>query len=1299
MAKKLMLLTSFLLVLAVTANTWAEGFSEPVDLTLRIHDPAGCDQDPEDPDYDPDCQIYPFAPTAKDDWYQWMAFGDTGEPHDSRNVCDVNGSGMCFGIANAPFGSHMVFQMSAAPYEVGALCNTWLQHEDNGAGSPGGDTHLVLWGDGLLPGDYEVEIYHNRTDIGGDPCDPNYALMPRVFVQTYCTADVNARYGRHNIDNIDAPLMPDCNVVVPIANDVNVWVQSVTDDANLIPSVVEFTLTEAGASIHIICEAPPEGTACINAFIVKAPATPWAFSPSPGAGSENVCPDVELSWKSGTEANDVNGQDLYFSTDYNDVNDREPAAHIGLQTDPCYDPPGNLDWGQTYYWRVDTVNDPCTSPGTVWDFTVETGKAYDPSPPDGGWSIEDFLTSWTPSCLADRHDIYFGTDFNDVNDGTCLWEGGLGCWPDWSDPFFTFVGAIVPGQRYYWRIDEKDSNSVVTFPKGDIWTFQARGGAVMHYTFDGPNDTNLPIPIPDDLNNVSFGRTYGGGDGDATAKYGEPNPLVNPLGTSAHFDTGPTGGSGSGMALSRLTYGFDIIDLAGDGYTIEMWVNQDERTTNGTRGEFGGDDFAASLFRRFDRSYILAIGEDGALRYAHSGDGDDETIESKAGAIPLGEWVHVAAVYDGDGSDPCAEQKLYIGGELVDTGWAQSTNPYDDDDVSIAGAQRPAREGWPKTGNAFNGYIDELRVSDVALLPSQFLIRGDPNLAWLPRPSHGKTKVDIRTKLKWNPGDIADSHDIYLGTSESDVTDANSTVTLGVWIDNQEPNEYDPCGLELDTTYYWRIDEVNDSNRWKGNIWRFSTANFVALETCEQYSSPGNELYDTWDDNEENDSGAFVDLGSEAYESDQSMYYSYNNTINWGYGAYVSESSRLVDFNDWNSRGLKILTLHFYGDPANNTEELYVGVESSAGGDYSEARYGDEGNDNNDVNEAEWHEWLIPLSNFTEGGTDLNDVETIYVGFGDRTNTTTAGGGGYVYIDEIWLQLPLCVPGEGPLYDLNDDCIVGWGDIEVIAGEWLKTDVNCPAVAPPSGLIGHWALDGDANDSNGTNHGTAEGEYAWVAGKIGPNSIQFIDNNDGGRVLVPDDASLTPAAEVTVAAWVNPDEDHEESSRVVVKGGDDNETYMLQMPETNPSFLVRDPCGEGQGVDSNRDLERDEWTHIAGSFDGSTLRFYVNGHLTNSESSSFGSFAPQADANGLAIGNRSDANDKAFIGEIDDVRLYDVALSQCDVVYLASEGVGYAPLDSVANLHDGEPPGEKAVNIRDVALVLETWLVEKLWPE
>jgi hypothetical protein len=62
---------------------------------------------------------------------------------------------------------------------------------------------------------------------------------------------------------------------------------------------------------------------------------------------------------------------------------------------------------------------------------------------------------------------------------------------------------------------------------------------------------------------------------------------------------------------------------------------------------------------------------------------------------------------------------------------------------------------------------------------------------------------------------------VYLGTNFDDVNDA--IPGSGEYMGNYDVNTFDPCGLDLDTTYYWRIDEISLFGTAKGNIWSFTT--------------------------------------------------------------------------------------------------------------------------------------------------------------------------------------------------------------------------------------------------------------------------------------------------------------------------------------------------------------------------------------------------------------------------------------------------------------------------------------------
>jgi hypothetical protein len=91
-----------------------------------------------------------------------------------------------------------------------------------------------------------------------------------------------------------------------------------------------------------------------------------------------------------------------------------------------------------------------------------------------------------------------------------------------------------------------------------------------------------------------------------------------------------------------------------------------------------------------------------------------------------------------------------------------------------------------------------------------------------PVPANGANVTP--TVLKWLPGDYAVKHDVYFGTSLTDVNNA-TTSTLGIYKIRQDPNSYPVTNLTPGVTYYWRIDEVNDAHPdkvWKGDVWRFT---------------------------------------------------------------------------------------------------------------------------------------------------------------------------------------------------------------------------------------------------------------------------------------------------------------------------------------------------------------------------------------------------------------------------------------------------------------------------------------------
>ncbi|MFH1718593.1 MAG: hypothetical protein ABIF19_14660 [Planctomycetota bacterium] len=117
------------------------------------------------------------------------------------------------------------------------------------------------------------------------------------------------------------------------------------------------------------------------------------------------------------------------------------------------------------------------------------------------------------------------------------------------------------------------------------------------------------------------------------------------------------------------------------------------------------------------------------------------------------------------------------------------------------------------------------------------LAAGGQPLAWAPDPPDGALIKDTWVNLSWRPGDFAISHDLYLGDNFDNVNDGTGDTLIGnqagTFIIAGFPGFPYPDGLIPGTTYYWRVDEVNDANTaspWKGNIWSFSTQPYTAYD-------------------------------------------------------------------------------------------------------------------------------------------------------------------------------------------------------------------------------------------------------------------------------------------------------------------------------------------------------------------------------------------------------------------------------------------------------------------------------------
>jgi hypothetical protein len=188
-----------------------------------------------------------------------------------------------------------------------------------------------------------------------------------------------------------------------------------------------------------------------------------------------------------------------------------------------------------------------------------------------------------------------------------------------------------------------------------------------------------------------------------------------------------------------------------------------------------------------------------------------------------GRWYHMAGVYDG------SAMILYVDGEVSATNNNASGNLNGYDTplfLGINGGRTEPMDGKIDDVRIYNHALDQVEIQAVMLQ-----VGGGYPYAIDLDPKDGAIHENTWVTLSWRAGDFAVSHDMYLGDNFDDVNAAARDSDLfrgnqtGVFIVAGFTGYPYPDGLVAGTTYYWRIDEVNDAepnSPWKGKVWSFT---------------------------------------------------------------------------------------------------------------------------------------------------------------------------------------------------------------------------------------------------------------------------------------------------------------------------------------------------------------------------------------------------------------------------------------------------------------------------------------------
>jgi len=219
----------------------------------------------------------------------------------------------------------------------------------------------------------------------------------------------------------------------------------------------------------------------------------------------------------------------------------------------------------------------------------------------------------------------------------------------------------------------------------------------------------------------------------------------------------------------------------------------------------------------------------------------------------------------------------------------------------------------------------------------------------------------------------------------------------------------------------------------------------------------------------------------------------------------------------------------------------------------------------------------------------------------------------------------------------------------------LGYDVEC--TTPPDNMVSWWPGDGDANDIVDGNNGTEYGA-TYAAGRV-DQAFSFDGVDD--YVEVPDADNLDVSNELTIDAWFynkGKIDSKMRWQRIIHKNYRKNYEMWIDDFDRKLSFRIGNGLGPYATLSSGTTIQFDIWYHVAAVYDGTSMKLYLNGDLSNSMNTSITALGITADP--VIIGNvgtdiTSFYHNRPFNGLIDEVEIFNRALLQSEIqaIYLA----------------------------------------------
>jgi regulation of enolase protein 1 (concanavalin A-like superfamily) len=922
---------------------------------------------------------------------------------------------------------------------------------------------------------------------------------------------------------------------------------------------------------------------------VKTSGTAWDLNPKDGAS--DVPRDASLSWTPGPFAKT---HDVYFGASFEDVNkaDAAKAASKG-QTGTTFKPAGLLDYGKTYYWRVDEVNAPPSTTvfkGNIWKFTVEP-YAYPITSVTATASSSD-KASTTPANTVNGSGL--ANDLHSTS-GDAMWVSSMtGPQPTWIRYQFDKVYKLY--ELWVWNHNSEyepvlgygfKDVTVEHSTDGTNWTLLkdvqfAQGTALPGYAhnttlkLDGVMARYVRLTAKSNWSMVGL-KQFGLSEVrffyvPVEARAPQPANNADNVSVSATVDWRP----GREATSHKVTLGTDKAAVA-NGTATAKTVTDHGLTPDAL-------DFGTTYYWKVDEvnavTYPGSVWSFTTQQFAVVDDFETytDTEGSRIYEAWIDGWTNSTGSVVGYLQAPFAETAILHGGkQAMPLEYNNIKTPYYSEtqrtfdtpqDWTISSANTLALwyRGYPlgfadKGGNAFTV---SSTGSDIWNNSDQF------RLAYKQLSGNGSitAKVDSLTRSDaWSKAgvmireslDAGSKYAMVVITPDNGTSFQYRTTTGGSSAGTDAAGPKTPYWLRITRTgNAFKAERSADGKTWT-QIGTDQTISMVA--------------------------GVYVGLCVTSHNT----------------GAYsTAEFSNVAATGTGNWQNLSIGVTQW----SNGAAPLYLTVEDKAGKTKSVASANASA-----TTASAWTEWRIPLSDLA--GVNLAAVKKLTIGVGDKVNAK-AGAAGMLYIDDIQFGKPIV----------------------------------------PVGLVANYTLENNVKDVTGNGHdGTLLGAPTYVDGPAGKGEGLLFSGAPGQAV---DLGTFNPSEKtgmLSISLWAKWNGLTTYYQGVIGKRNSWAADQMMWQIEASQTTGTLSFTRNGSGSAGAPALKVGEWTHLAVTFDKTTARFYVNGAMTAQGAFSFGSNWDAA----LLIGADNAGGGNPFNGALDEVRLYDTVLTDAEILALAGK--------------------------------------------